>query len=66
MFTCAFIIRVRMFLFYFHVIVYINGSLQYLMKYNLAPVFTKPEFEHWFTPQPGIVDSYVVEVNLCT
>ena len=44
----------------------INVTLQYLMKYNLAPVFTKPEFEHWFTPQPGIVDSYVVEVNLCT
>lgn len=33
----------------------------YLEKFDLAPVFTKEEFRHWFLPRPDIVDSYVVE-----
>lgn len=34
---------------------------KYLEKFDLAPVFTKEEFRHWFLPRPDIVDSYVVE-----
>lgn len=34
---------------------------QYLTKFDLAPVFTKDEFVHWFTPQPEVVNSFVVE-----
>merc|ERR1719209_1945784 len=34
---------------------------EYLLKFNLAPVFSKDEFCHWFLPQQGIIDSYVVE-----
>ncbi|KAJ8686579.1 hypothetical protein QAD02_022373 [Eretmocerus hayati] len=33
----------------------------YLQKFDLAPIFSEDEFEHWFTPQEGIVDSFVVE-----
>lgn len=36
---------------------------QYLDRFDLAPVFTFDEFKHWFLPQSGIVDSYVVEVR---
>uniref|UniRef100_A0A1B6DI98 Glycylpeptide N-tetradecanoyltransferase n=1 Tax=Clastoptera arizonana TaxID=38151 RepID=A0A1B6DI98_9HEMI len=36
---------------------------QYLTRFDLAPVFTEEEFRHWFLPQPGIVDSFVVENN---
>lgn len=34
---------------------------KYLKKFPLAPVFDADEFRHWFTPQQGIVDAYVVE-----
>lgn len=34
---------------------------QYLDKFDLAPVFSVEEFQHWFLPQNGIVDSFVVE-----
>ncbi|KAK2151268.1 hypothetical protein LSH36_369g03008 [Paralvinella palmiformis] len=34
---------------------------EYLKQFKLAPVFTEDEFRHWFIPQSGIVDSYVVE-----
>lgn len=27
----------------------------------MAPVFTEEDFRHWFTPQDGIVDSFVVD-----
>jgi hypothetical protein len=37
--------------------------LQYLLKFDLAPVFNEEEFRHWFLPQSGIVDAYVVERN---
>ncbi|XP_073991019.1 N-myristoyl transferase [Rhodnius prolixus] len=35
----------------------------YLTKFDLAPVFSEDEFRHWFLPQPGIVDAFVVEVD---
>ncbi|CAG5092357.1 Similar to Nmt: Glycylpeptide N-tetradecanoyltransferase (Drosophila melanogaster) [Cotesia congregata] len=35
--------------------------IQYLEKFDLAPVFTKEEFRHWFLPQDGIINSFVVE-----
>ncbi|XP_071512932.1 glycylpeptide N-tetradecanoyltransferase isoform X3 [Panulirus ornatus] len=34
---------------------------EYLNKFDLAPVFSKEEFVHWFLPQERIIDSYVVE-----
>ncbi|XP_025093637.1 glycylpeptide N-tetradecanoyltransferase 1-like isoform X3 [Pomacea canaliculata] len=34
---------------------------QYMQKFDLAPVFSKEEFRHWFIPRENIVDSYVVE-----
>ncbi|XP_011495027.1 PREDICTED: glycylpeptide N-tetradecanoyltransferase 2 [Ceratosolen solmsi marchali] len=33
----------------------------YLNKFDLAPIFTQEEFTHWFMPQTGIVDTFVVE-----
>lgn len=27
----------------------------------MSPIFTEEEYAHWFTPQNGIVDSFVVE-----
>lgn len=35
--------------------------LQYLEKFDLAPIFSVEEFEHWFLPQAGIINSFVVE-----
>lgn len=35
--------------------------LQYLEKFDLAPIFSVEEFEHWFLPQTGIINSFVVE-----
>ncbi|KAL1123129.1 hypothetical protein AAG570_002217, partial [Ranatra chinensis] len=35
--------------------------LDYLSKFDLVPIFSEEEFRHWFLPQPGIVDAYVVE-----
>lgn len=34
---------------------------KYLEKFDLAPVFTIEEFHHWFSPQNGIINSFVVE-----
>ncbi|KAL7286435.1 glycylpeptide N-tetradecanoyltransferase [Trichogramma pretiosum] len=34
---------------------------EYLSKFNMAPVFSEDEFRHWFSPQTGIVDCFVVE-----
>lgn len=34
---------------------------QYLRRFDMAPVFTEEDFRHWFTPQDGIVDSFVVD-----
>lgn len=33
----------------------------YLKKFKLCPVFSKEEFQHWFTPIEGIIDCFVVE-----
>jgi len=46
--------------------IYIRSSwphlfLQYLEKFDLAPMFSLEEFEHWFLPQSGIINSFVVE-----
>nr|XP_022904578.1 glycylpeptide N-tetradecanoyltransferase [Onthophagus taurus] len=35
----------------------------YLKRFDLAPVFSKEDFGHWFLPQTDIVDSFVVEVD---
>ena len=37
---------------------------QYLEKFSLAPRFTKEEFEHWFIPRDGIIDSFVNVVSV--
>ncbi len=36
-------------------------SLQYLSRFDLAPLFSEDDFSHWFLPRPDIIDSYVVE-----
>ncbi|XP_051165510.1 glycylpeptide N-tetradecanoyltransferase 2 [Leptopilina boulardi] len=33
----------------------------YLKKFDLAPIFSEDEFRHWFLPQNGIINSFVVE-----
>ncbi|XP_039288716.1 glycylpeptide N-tetradecanoyltransferase 1 [Nilaparvata lugens] len=37
--------------------------LQYLSRFDLVPLFSEEEFRHWFLPQAGIVDTFVVEKN---
>ncbi|GLH08960.1 hypothetical protein R5R35_006066 [Gryllus longicercus] len=34
---------------------------EYLKRFDLAPVFSDEDFRHWFLPQVGIVDSFVVD-----
>ncbi|XP_050086288.1 glycylpeptide N-tetradecanoyltransferase [Anopheles aquasalis] len=34
---------------------------QYLERFNLTPVFDEAEMRHWFLPQEGIIDCFVVE-----
>ena len=36
---------------------------EYLTRFKIAPVFTEDEVEHYFVPRPGVIDSFVVEVN---
>lgn len=36
-------------------------SIQYLKKFDLAPIFSEEEFKHWFKPRTGIIDSFIVE-----
>ncbi|KAJ0182546.1 hypothetical protein K1T71_001915 [Dendrolimus kikuchii] len=36
---------------------------EYLAKFDLAPIFSEEDFKHWFLPQNGIIDSFVVEAN---
>ena len=38
-----------------------HSIFQYLRKFDLVPVFTEEEFKHWFLPQSGIVDTYIVQ-----
>jgi len=33
---------------------------KYLEKFSLRSIFEEGEFEHWFTPRDGIVNSYVI------
>ena len=33
----------------------------YLTKFDLVPIYSREEFVHWFTPQPDVVNSFVVE-----
>lgn len=33
---------------------------EYLKKFQLTPQFNQEEFLHWFSPRPGVVDSFVV------
>ncbi|XP_066597407.1 glycylpeptide N-tetradecanoyltransferase 1 [Prorops nasuta] len=33
----------------------------YLERFDLAPMFSVEEFEHWFIPKNGIINSFVVE-----
>uniref|UniRef100_A0A182JPZ5 Glycylpeptide N-tetradecanoyltransferase n=1 Tax=Anopheles christyi TaxID=43041 RepID=A0A182JPZ5_9DIPT len=33
----------------------------YLQRFNLTPVFDEAEMRHWFLPQNGIIDCFVVE-----
>lgn len=35
----------------------------YLKRFDLAPVFSREQFLHWFLPQDKIIDSYVVETG---
>ncbi|XP_068626221.1 glycylpeptide N-tetradecanoyltransferase 2 [Battus philenor] len=35
----------------------------YLKKFDLAPIFSEEDFKHWFVPQNGIIDSFVVEAS---
>ncbi|KAG5887318.1 hypothetical protein JTB14_006462 [Gonioctena quinquepunctata] len=37
--------------------------VEYLARFDLAPLFNEEDFIHWFMPRPNIVDSFVVEVN---
>ena len=34
---------------------------KYLTKFDLAPIFTEQDVQHWFLPQPNIIEAYVVE-----
>ncbi|XP_023346924.1 glycylpeptide N-tetradecanoyltransferase 2 [Eurytemora carolleeae] len=36
---------------------------QYLGRFNLAPIFSESEVEHWFMPKNNIINSYVVETE---
>jgi len=35
----------------------------YLTKYKLTQIFTEEDVAHWFSPQPLVVDAYVVEAE---
>lgn len=50
------------------ILININGSfnlslIKYLKKFDLAPVYSQEEFEHWFVPRKDIIDTFVVENN---
>jgi len=34
-----------------------------MKTFDLSPVFSDEEFKHWFLPQEGIIDAYVVVNN---
>jgi len=34
-----------------------------MKNFDLSPMFSDEEFKHWFLPQEGIIDAYVVVQN---
>lgn len=36
---------------------------EYLKKFDLAPIYEKDDFRHFFLPQDNVIYSYVIEVN---
>jgi len=34
-----------------------------MKTFDLSPMFSDEEFKHWFLPQEGIIDAYVVVNN---
>jgi len=34
-----------------------------MKNFDLSPMFSDEEFKHWFLPQEGIIDAYVVVKN---
>lgn len=36
---------------------------EYLKQFHLTPVMNQEEVEHWFLPQPNIIDTFIVEVR---
>lgn len=34
-----------------------------MKNFDLSPMFSDEEFKHWFLPQEGIIDAYVVVNN---
>lgn len=49
------------FLYLIYLIITNTFIFQYLEKFDLAPIFSAEEFEHWFLPRTGIINSFVVE-----
>jgi len=37
----------------------------YLLRFDLTPIFNSADVLHWFTPQPNIIESFVVEDPDC-
>ncbi len=35
---------------------------EYLNQFNLAPVMSPEEVQHWLLPQENIIDTFIVEV----
>ena len=36
-------------------------TVEYLKKFNIAPVFNEEDFKHWLLPRDGVIYTYVVE-----
>lgn len=41
-------------------IILVTFTFQYMKSFDLSPMFSDEEFKHWFLPQEGIIDAYVV------
>ena len=39
----------------------IHDKFQFLSAYDLSPVFSEEDFQHWFLPRDTIVDCYVIQ-----
>lgn len=35
---------------------------EYLLRYEVAPIFSLEEIRHWFLPIEGVIESFVTEV----